>query len=47
MKEFFCVCVSYGRQFVFDLMAMSADDAFDQCERMGYECYSVSENIDE
>ena len=44
LKEFLCVCVSYGRQFVMDIFAVDATDAFDKAESMGYECYSVSEN---
>jgi len=46
MKEFLCVVVSYGRQFVMDVMAFDCDDAFEKAEAMGYECYSVSENIE-
>lgn len=46
MKEFLCVVVAYGRQFIFDVMALDADDAYNKAESMGYECYSVSENIE-
>lgn len=44
MKEFLCVVVSFGRQFVIDLLATDADDAFEKAEAMGFECFSVSEN---
>lgn len=44
LKEFLCVCVSMGRQFVMDVMAVDAEDAFDQVEKQGFECYSISEN---
>lgn len=43
MREFLCVCVSMGRQFIFDIMAIDVDDAYNKCEDMGYECYSISE----
>ena len=42
MKEFLCVVVSFGRQFIIDIMALDADDAFERAENMGYECYCVS-----
>lgn len=44
LKEFLCVVVSYGRQFIIDVMALDSNDAFEQAESMGFECYSVSES---
>lgn len=44
MKEFLCCVVASGRQFLIELFAEDADDAFEKAEAMGYECYSVSEN---
>ena len=43
LKEFFCVCVSAGRQFVMEVLALDAEDAFEKAEAQGFECYSVSE----
>ena len=44
LKEFLCVCVSMGRQFIVDVLALDADDAFNKVEAQGFECYSVSES---
>ncbi len=47
LKEFICLVVDNGRQFLMDVLALDETDAFNKVQSQGYDCYCVSEDSNE